>query len=74
MTSFPWEAGLLLMLLCELFLRHNLKVREADSQCSSVYFTISMQYTGGPNYLSQFLSFINSTVRLPLPSLNRVRS
>ncbi|KAL1948428.1 hypothetical protein VTO73DRAFT_12503 [Trametes versicolor] len=32
----------------------------------SVYFTISMQYTGGPNYLSQFLSFINSTSWEPL--------
>ncbi|KAI0634300.1 multicopper oxidase-domain-containing protein [Trametes polyzona] len=32
----------------------------------SVYFTISMQYAGGPNYLSQFLSFINSTSWEPL--------
>ncbi|KAH9927903.1 Cupredoxin [Epithele typhae] len=32
----------------------------------SFYFTISMQYASGPNYLSQFLSFINSTSWEPL--------
>ncbi|KAI0672283.1 multicopper oxidase-domain-containing protein [Trametes maxima] len=32
----------------------------------SVYFTISMQYPGGPDYLSKFLSFINSTSWEPL--------
>ena len=36
---------------------------------SSVYFTISMQYASGPNYLSRFLSFINSTVRPRLTKL-----
>lgn len=48
--------------------------KETDIQCSSVYFTISMQYTGGPNYLSQFLSFINSTVRSGSPSLRQLMS
>ncbi|KAI0649905.1 multicopper oxidase-domain-containing protein [Trametes meyenii] len=32
----------------------------------SVYFTISMQYPGGADYLSRFLSFINSTSWEPL--------
>ena len=35
---------------------------------SSFYFTISMQYASGPNYLSHFLSFINSTVSTPFSS------
>ncbi|KAI0356871.1 hypothetical protein OH77DRAFT_1399973 [Trametes cingulata] len=38
----------------------------APDATMSVYFTISMQYAGGANYLSQFLSFINSTSWEPL--------
>ncbi|TFK81611.1 multicopper oxidase [Polyporus arcularius HHB13444] len=38
----------------------------APDSTFSVYLTISMQYASGPDYLSRFLSFINSTSWEPL--------
>ncbi|KAI0752747.1 multicopper oxidase [Daedaleopsis nitida] len=40
--------------------------KPAPNSTFSVYFTISMQYASGPDYLSHFLSFINSTSWEPL--------
>ncbi len=55
--------ALLPMLRCECMFPDIVVGAFTTSPHSSVYLTISMQYASGPDYISHFLSFINSTVR-----------